>query len=356
VGLPAHRRRRDHLRRGHPRRRPRHRLRGRAGAPRRPRARSRARTSPGPTRRSCTSTPEFIIDTDAKGKVTAKGAKNHWYKRQRHLGLRPQQITSPLLFTQEQAQAQAEGLLQFYGRMIKTAQLTIPGCPTLRLGENFACYGELDGAHIDRTFYIDQVSHEYVEGGRQLHDVVSRLARPRSVGPEVGHHRDPEVRPGEALAAGRHPRPGRRRRRGGGGVGGARLRHDHRGRPGTASTRSRSSTSSSCRSRGHHMATGISPAGIAAANAPPRATTSGGRSDHQGPPSYRVGVGHVERLRHAVRRKRSPRSIARMFGIGYRSSGGAFNRTAYGFRFQLIHRSMIGGNHYNHVHFGVRRA
>lgn len=107
---------------------------------------------------------EFVIDTDSSGKVTAKGAKNFWYQRQRSLGLRPQQITSPLLFTQAQAQAEAEGLLQFYGRMVKTMQATLPGCPIVRLGENARVFGPLDGLKIDRTYYIDQVAHEYVEG------------------------------------------------------------------------------------------------------------------------------------------------------------------------------------------------
>lgn len=106
---------------------------------------------------------EFIIDTDSAGKVTAKGRRNYWYRLQRRLGLRPQQITSPLLFTQEQAQAQAEGLLQFFSRMQKTTQLTIPGCPVVRLGENARVVGPLEGQRIDRTYYLDQVSHEYVE-------------------------------------------------------------------------------------------------------------------------------------------------------------------------------------------------
>jgi hypothetical protein len=53
--------------------------------------------------------------------------------------------------------------------------------------------------------------------------------------------------------------------------------------------------------------------------------------------------------------ERCAEELARIFDIPYKSSGGAFNRNAHGFRFQLIHRSMIGGNHYNHVHFGVKK-
>jgi hypothetical protein len=34
----------------------------------------------------------------------------------------------------------------------------------------------------------------------------------------------------------------------------------------------------------------------------------------------------------------------------------AVSTTHDGFRFQLIYRSGVGGNHYNHVHFGVKRT
>jgi hypothetical protein len=64
-----------------------------------------------------------------QGPADRQGPRNHWYKLQRRLGVRPQQITSPLLFTQAQAQAQAEGLLRFYSRMVKGGTVTIPGAP-----------------------------------------------------------------------------------------------------------------------------------------------------------------------------------------------------------------------------------
>jgi hypothetical protein len=73
-----------------------------------------------------------------QGQADREGPQQPWYQRQRRLGLRPQQVTSPLLVTQEQAQAQAEGLLRFYSRMDKGMDLTIPGCPELRLGFNAA--------------------------------------------------------------------------------------------------------------------------------------------------------------------------------------------------------------------------
>lgn len=105
----------------------------------------------------------FIIDTKG-GKVTAKGAKNHWWQLQRRLGVRPQQVTSPMLGTQEQAQIQAQGLLKFYSRFTKTAQATIPGDPRVRLGTSIHVYGVLDGHRISRSYYIEGVQHDYQEG------------------------------------------------------------------------------------------------------------------------------------------------------------------------------------------------
>lgn len=106
---------------------------------------------------------EFIIETDKHGQPTAKGRANPWWQRQRRLGLRPQQVQSPLIVTQEQAQAQAEGLLRFYSRMDKQMQLTFPGCPEVRLGFTLRCHGELEGEAIDRTGYLEQVTHSYTE-------------------------------------------------------------------------------------------------------------------------------------------------------------------------------------------------
>jgi hypothetical protein len=124
--------------------------------------------------------PEFVIDTDTKGEVTKKGAQNYWYKRQRRFGLRPYQVTSPLLVTQAQAQAQAQGLLKFLGnRLQKTATVTIPGEPGIWLGTTILIKGAIRGQRIERTFYIEGVSHEYVDG----HSYKTTL--------ELTHGRDP---------------------------------------------------------------------------------------------------------------------------------------------------------------------
>lgn len=107
--------------------------------------------------------PEFVIETDKSGRPTAKGRKNTWFKLQRRLGLRPEQVTSPLIATQKQAQRQAEGLLRFNSRMVKSITATIPGCPQLQLGRTIRVHGDLDGLPLDRGYYLEQIEHEYVE-------------------------------------------------------------------------------------------------------------------------------------------------------------------------------------------------
>lgn len=37
-------------------------------------------------------------------------------------------------------------------------------------------------------------------------------------------------------------------------------------------------------------------------------------------------------------------------------TGGNFVTTINGIRYQVIYRSNIGGNHYNHIHIGARRV
>jgi len=106
----------------------------------------------------------YVIDTNKEGEVTKQGQKNYWYQLQRRYGLRPQQISSPLLATPEQAQRQAEGLLRFYGRWQKTGSVTIAGSPQAKIGSNIRIRGDLDGELIDRTYYITSVEHDYGDG------------------------------------------------------------------------------------------------------------------------------------------------------------------------------------------------
>jgi hypothetical protein len=124
--------------------------------------------------------PQFVIEANSKGEVTKKGAQNYWYKRQRKYGLRPYQVTSPLLVSQAQAQAQAQGLLKFLGnRLQKTGTITIPGEPNIKLGTTILIKGDLRGKKIERTYFIEGVQHRYVDG----HEYQTTL--------ELTHGRDP---------------------------------------------------------------------------------------------------------------------------------------------------------------------
>jgi hypothetical protein len=38
------------------------------------------------------------------------------------------------------------------------------------------------------------------------------------------------------------------------------------------------------------------------------------------------------------------------------STGGVFNKEINGIRYQVIYKSMVGGNHYNHIHLGAHRV
>lgn len=148
-----------------------------------------------------TADPEFIIGTDAKGKVTAAGAKNHWYRQQLRLGVRPMQVTSPLLATQAQAQAQAQGLLKFFNRAQKTGVITIPGDPRVKIGENLLLFGPLDGGTLRRTYYIEGVSHDYQEGTG--YETTLTLTHGRDPGePQWGNIVLPNVSLDELVASG----------------------------------------------------------------------------------------------------------------------------------------------------------
>lgn len=107
---------------------------------------------------------DFIIDTDSTGHVTATGLLNWYYQKQKKYGLRPYQISSPLLATRQQAQDQAEGLLRFMLRKQKSGTIVIPGEPSVRVGTTIYLHGRLKDQRITRTYYIDGVAHEYVEG------------------------------------------------------------------------------------------------------------------------------------------------------------------------------------------------
>jgi hypothetical protein len=78
-------------------------------------------------------------------------------------------------------------------------------------------------------------------------------------------------------------------------------------------------------------------------------TLTGGRSDHSGP-------GHKRWAIDAAGSKAAMAALAAeladVFGIEWNGAG-AKSETQGPLRFQLIYRTMIGGNHFTHVHFGI---
>jgi hypothetical protein len=100
---------------------------------------------------------------------------------------------------------------------------------------------------------------------------------------------------------------------------------------------------------------GVTRESVRAANASHGSTITGGTSDHQGPPNVRWaadisnGSDPTEEMTHLAA------AIAKAFDIPW-SGSGLVTHEAGGYRMQLIYKTMEGGNHYNHVHFGCAAA
>ena len=90
-----------------------------------------------------------------------------------------------------------------------------------------------------------------------------------------------------------------------------------------------------------------------AANARHGTTNTGNRSDHQGPPNVAWAADISNGGNPTPEMDKLARSLAQRFGIPW-SGSGLVNATHGGYRYQLIYRTMQGGNHFNHVHFGVK--
>ena len=90
-----------------------------------------------------------------------------------------------------------------------------------------------------------------------------------------------------------------------------------------------------------------------AANARHGTTNTGNRSDHQGPPNVAWAADISNGGSPTPEMDKLARSLAQRFGIPW-SGSGLVNATLGGYRYQLIYRTTQGGNHFNHVHFGVK--
>lgn len=112
------------------------------------------------------------------------------------------------------------------------------------------------------------------------------------------------------------------------------------------------------------MVTGATPKMVEEANARHGTTVSGSRSDHQGPPEFAwasdmsngsAPTPEMDKLAKDLqaRFKTEPKLNFQTTGAGGSTQYGV--SVIDGYRFQLIYRSYTGGNHDNHVHFGVQK-
>lgn len=100
----------------------------------------------------------------------------------------------------------------------------------------------------------------------------------------------------------------------------------------------------------------VTPASVTAANAVHGPTVTGAVSDHQGPPNI-AWAADISNGVSTPEEAALAQAIADAFNIpwhGTRTTGELAEATHKGYRMQLIHNTFVGGDHFNHVHFGVR--
>lgn len=88
-------------------------------------------------------------------------------------------------------------------------------------------------------------------------------------------------------------------------------------------------------------------------------TASGGVSDHYkgNPNAYAFDFGWGGASPTPAADRAASQIVAALGGPkNWGRTGGNFVVTRGGFRYQVIYRSNVGGNHYNHIHLGVRRV
>jgi len=104
------------------------------------------------------------------------------------------------------------------------------------------------------------------------------------------------------------------------------------------------------------LGTNITPETVAAANARHSvSTTSGNRSDHKGPPDVSWAADVSNGTKPTPEMDLLAKTLASNFGIPW-SGSGLVSKTIGSYRYQLIYRTMAGGNHFNHVHFGIKKV
>jgi 3D (Asp-Asp-Asp) domain-containing protein len=94
---------------------------------------------------------------------------------------------------------------------------------------------------------------------------------------------------------------------------------------------------------------------VRSANAAHGPTVSGGTSDHQGPPDQAWAADFSNSGSPTPEMDALAKTIAAGFGVPWQGSG-LVTAGNDEYRLQLIYRTCDGGDHWNHVHFGVRRG
>lgn len=100
----------------------------------------------------------------------------------------------------------------------------------------------------------------------------------------------------------------------------------------------------------------MSPQRVQQSNSTHGPTVGGNRSDHQGPPPVAWAADISNGSSPTREMDAFARKIARWLGCsGQWSGAGLLNFYVSGMRGQLIYRTYAGGNHFNHIHIGLRR-
>lgn len=99
----------------------------------------------------------------------------------------------------------------------------------------------------------------------------------------------------------------------------------------------------------------ITPESVKAANAAhSQLTSSRNPSDHKGPPDVAWAADISNGSSPTPEMDKLAKQLAECFGVKW-SGSGLVNAEKDGYRIQLIYRTLEGGNHFNHVHIGVRK-
>lgn len=97
------------------------------------------------------------------------------------------------------------------------------------------------------------------------------------------------------------------------------------------------------------------PASVLASNMSHGPTVGGGRSDHQGPGEYAWAADISNGTSPTPEMDRLAQTLATAYGMPWKGSG-VTQVEKDGYTVQMLYRTNVGGNHFNHVHIAVRRT